>query len=237
MFFIPFWVANTIRVLNIQIRSGCCNGSDASVWSICVWAGMEAFFFFISGTSHLIIFGLKSRDQWGEDGAGWQWKLGLILVAQLCSFRLIPDIQAQRRSLQIGENESVRSIFLLFLEGEFIFHVLKGVCDHVATKSFFPWNHISIFISNKAPLWVPGSHWFISLCLNNPLHFTLYAKGRNVVNAARNDDGWHRESSWPASWPNYLSLPACWLGSELWRRWILESFLLLGQWISFVPRL
>ena len=31
MFFIPFWVRNTIRVLNIQIRSGCCDGSDASV--------------------------------------------------------------------------------------------------------------------------------------------------------------------------------------------------------------
>lgn len=59
-------------------------------------------------------------------------------MARPCSFRLIPDVQAQRRSLQIGENESVRSIFLLFLEGEFIFHVLKGVCDHVATKSFFP---------------------------------------------------------------------------------------------------
>ena len=96
------------------------------------------FFFSISGTSHLIIFGLKSRNQWGEAGAGWQWKLGLVLVAQPCSFRLIPDVQAQRRSLQIGENESVRSIFLPFLEGEFIFHVLKGVCDHVATKSFFP---------------------------------------------------------------------------------------------------
>lgn len=48
--------------------------------------------------------------------------------------------------LQVGENGSVTSIFLLFLEGEFIFHILKGVCDHVAT----PWNHISIFISNKA---------------------------------------------------------------------------------------
>ena len=107
-------------------------------------------------------------------------------------------------------------------------------CCH---QVLFPRNHISVFISNKAPLWVPGSHWFISLCPDNPLHFTLYAKGRNVVNAARNDDGWHRESSWPVSWPNYLSLPACWLESELWRRWILDSFLLLGQWTSFVPRL
>lgn len=96
-------------------------------------------------------------------------------------------------TLQIGENESVRSILLLFLEGEFIFHVLKGMCDHVATKSFFPWNHISIFISNKAHIWVSISHCFISLCPNSPLHFGLDAKERNVVNAAHNGDGWQRE--------------------------------------------
>lgn len=45
-----------------------------------------------------------------------------------CSLPLILDAQAQRRSRKIGENESVTSIFLLFLEGEFIFHILKGVC-------------------------------------------------------------------------------------------------------------
>lgn len=30
---------------------------------------------------------------------------------------------------------------------------------------------------------------------------------------------------------------SCWRGSELWRRWIWEPFLQLGQWISFVSRL
>lgn len=74
---------------------------------------------------------------------------------------------------------------------------------------FFPWNHISIFISNKAHIWVSVSHWFISLCPNNPLHFRLDAKGRNVVNTAHNDDGLQREESWPARWPNYPSLPWC----------------------------
>lgn len=72
--------------------------------------------------------------------------------------------------------------------------------------------------------------------LTIPLHFRRYAKERNV-NAAHNDDGLQRAESWPASWPNYPHLPWCWLWSELWRTWILESFLLLGQWISFVSRL
>lgn len=40
--------------------------------------------------------------------------------------------------LKIGENGSVTSIFLLFLEGEFIFHILKGVCDHVQPCPFSP---------------------------------------------------------------------------------------------------
>lgn len=88
-----------------------------------------------------------------------------------------------------GENGSVRPIFLLFLEGEFIFHILKGVCDHVATKSFFPWNHISIFMSNKAHIWVSVSPRLISLCPDNPPRSRLYAKDRNVVNAAPNGDG------------------------------------------------
>lgn len=64
---------------------------------------------------------------------------------------------------ETAENGSVRPIFLLFLEGEFIFHILKGVCDHVATKSFFPGNPISIFLSNKAHVWVPVSPPLISL--------------------------------------------------------------------------
>lgn len=105
----------------------------------------------------------------------------------LCSHRSL--VHRLTEKLQIGENGSVTSIFLLFLEGEFIFHILKGVCDHVATTSLFPWNHISIFISNKAHIWVSVSPWFISLCPNNPLHFRLDAKERNVVNAAPNGDG------------------------------------------------
>lgn len=59
------------------------------------------------------------------------------LTARRCSFTAVLDAEAQRGNLKIRENESVRPIFLLFLEGEFIFHVLKGACDHVATKSFF----------------------------------------------------------------------------------------------------
>lgn len=41
---------------------------------------------------------------------------------------LILAAQAQRSSRKLAENESVTSIFLPFLEGEFIFHILKGVC-------------------------------------------------------------------------------------------------------------
>lgn len=94
------------------------------------------------------------------------------------------DAQAQRRSRKTGENESVTSIFLLFLEGEFVFHILKGVCDHIATKSFSPGITFPFSFLTKHSLGSPcltGS----SLCPDVPLRCRLDAKGTEVVTPPR----------------------------------------------------
>lgn len=132
------------------------------------------FFFLISGTSHLITFELQAQPGKECPRLGTMAARLSSFPAWPCLFRLILDAQAQRRSLKIGENESVRFIFLLFLEGEIIFHVLKGACDHVPTESLLPWIQISICVPNKAHIWGLVSRWFISPHPNDPFAFQTF---------------------------------------------------------------
>lgn len=132
-----------------------------------------------SGTSHLITFELqaqagKERPHSGTTHSGTMAARLSSFPAWPCLFTVILDARAQRRSLKIAENESVRFIFLLFLEGEFIFHVLKGACDHVPTEPPLLWIQISVCVPHKAQIWGSLSYWFISpsrrsLCISDLL--------------------------------------------------------------------
>lgn len=169
-----FWSRKTIKGWKPAFEG---NRRKAAVESVCIWAGSR-FFFFISGTSHLITFELQAQAGKERLHPGTMAARLSALPAWPCLFRLILDARAQRRSLKIGENESVRFIFLLFLEGEFIFHVLKGACDRVPTESLLPWIQISICVSNKAHIWGSVSHWFISAHPNDPFAFQTCCPGK-----------------------------------------------------------
>lgn len=212
----PFWIRNTIKGTD-KFKFGEYIGNDSGSHGVHRWfACGGSWLGFISGTSHLITGGLKSNQRWGEGLLGGNERAGclpngltpLVLTRPWC-----PDSEEKPQE----RREWICHIhFSSFSWGWIYFSYFESSMWPRCDKVPFPWNHISIFISNKAHIWASVSHWFISLSWQSFALQTLCQRKRGC-DAVQSDDGWQ----WRLRGP-WGGRPAC-AGHGLTLVWITEK--------------